>query len=259
MTLDPSHLFEKIVERNAGRGGYCMENSCLLGTVLKSLGYDVVATGARVNEAVQPMAAKKDWPGPRYSGWNHMINLVTMDKRTFFVDVGFGSSGPTRPVELKHGEEFVNVPPQQSSRLMRSVIPDTVSQARNQEIWIYEIRFRDDVAWTPAYCFGETEFLPADFMIMNHFTSTSRQSWFTYHVVCVKMLMSEDTKGDEETKIVGDVTLFDADIKKRVGGVSESLGALTSDAERVEALKRYMGVELSKPETNGIVDMMSRI
>lgn len=69
ITLDPQHLFHKIVERGNGRGGYCMENSCLFGTVLRSLGYDVFSTGARVNEAAQPMAATKGWKGPRYDGW----------------------------------------------------------------------------------------------------------------------------------------------------------------------------------------------
>lgn len=69
ITLDPEHLFHKIVERNAGRGGYCMENSALFGTVLRSLGFDVVNIGAKVNEAVQPMAAAKGWKGPIYDGW----------------------------------------------------------------------------------------------------------------------------------------------------------------------------------------------
>jgi arylamine N-acetyltransferase len=69
ITLDPQHLFHKIVERNAGRGGYCMENSCLFGTVLRSLGYDVVSIGAKVNEAVQPVSGNKGWKGPKYDGW----------------------------------------------------------------------------------------------------------------------------------------------------------------------------------------------
>jgi arylamine N-acetyltransferase len=69
ITLDPLHVFEKIVERNAGRGGYCMENSCLFGTVLRSLGFDVVSIGAKVNEAVQAVSANKGWKGPKYDGW----------------------------------------------------------------------------------------------------------------------------------------------------------------------------------------------
>ena len=69
ISLDPAHLFDKMVARGTGRGGYCMENTCLFGTVLRSLGYDVYPTGARVNEAAQPIAASKSWKGPRYDGW----------------------------------------------------------------------------------------------------------------------------------------------------------------------------------------------
>ena len=46
-----------------------MENSCLFGTVLRSLGFDVVSVGAKVNEAVQPVSANKGWKGPKYDGW----------------------------------------------------------------------------------------------------------------------------------------------------------------------------------------------
>lgn len=69
ISLDPMHLFHKFVEKGHGRGGYCMENTAIFGTVLRSLGYDIMTTGARVNEAVQPMAANKNWKGPRYDGW----------------------------------------------------------------------------------------------------------------------------------------------------------------------------------------------
>jgi arylamine N-acetyltransferase len=48
ISLDPEDLFEKIVVSNNGRGGYCMENNTFFGTVLKSLGFEVIPTGARV-------------------------------------------------------------------------------------------------------------------------------------------------------------------------------------------------------------------
>ena len=69
ITLDTQHLFHKIVERRTNRGGYCMENSRLFGTVLHSRGYEVFAVGAKVNEAAQPMAASKNWKAPKYDGW----------------------------------------------------------------------------------------------------------------------------------------------------------------------------------------------
>jgi arylamine N-acetyltransferase len=69
VSIDPNALFRKIVSDGRGRGGYCMENNCLFGTVLRTLGYDVYPTGARVNEAVEPNAASKDWAGPKFKGW----------------------------------------------------------------------------------------------------------------------------------------------------------------------------------------------
>ena len=46
ISLDKEDLFEKIV--TSRRGGYCMENNLLFATVLRTLGLEVVATGARV-------------------------------------------------------------------------------------------------------------------------------------------------------------------------------------------------------------------
>lgn len=69
ISTDPQVLFYKTAERGNGRGCYCMENSCPFGTVLRTLGYDIYLTGARVSEAVQPISASKNWPGPKFDGW----------------------------------------------------------------------------------------------------------------------------------------------------------------------------------------------
>lgn len=69
ISIDAQKLFEKIVDNTSKRGGYCMENNALFGTVLRSLGYNVTSVGGRVNEAAQPMSASKNWRGPKYDGW----------------------------------------------------------------------------------------------------------------------------------------------------------------------------------------------
>lgn len=69
ISIDHEEVFEKIIDNKSHRGGYCMENSTLFGTVLRSVGYDVTPVGGRVNEAVQPTAASKSWKGPTYNGW----------------------------------------------------------------------------------------------------------------------------------------------------------------------------------------------
>ena len=69
ISIDYEQVYDKIVDNKSHRGGYCMENNTLLGTVLRTLGYNVTPVGGRVNEAVQPMSASKSWKGPTYNGW----------------------------------------------------------------------------------------------------------------------------------------------------------------------------------------------
>jgi len=58
---------------------------------------------------------------------------------------------------------------------------------------------------------------------------------------------------DPETeKIVGDVTLFGSEIKKRRYGKSEVLMKIEGEADRVLALEKYLGVKLSEAEIGGI-------
>jgi hypothetical protein len=48
ISLDQNDIFDKVVVSRNGRGGYCMENNALFGMLLKSLGFEVIPTGARV-------------------------------------------------------------------------------------------------------------------------------------------------------------------------------------------------------------------
>lgn len=48
ISIHPEELFKKIIGENNGRGGYCMENNCLFGTLLNSLGFQLFSAGARV-------------------------------------------------------------------------------------------------------------------------------------------------------------------------------------------------------------------
>lgn len=57
------------------------------------------------------------------------------------------------------------------------------------------------------------------FRLMNHFMSTSRESCFTFHVACVRMLL------DENNIIIGDRALFNNLLKWRLGVDSEELQA----------------------------------
>lgn len=64
ISIDTSALYDKIVASKAGRGGYCMENNSLFGTLLRSLGFDVYPVGARINSTLNGPT-----PTPVHTGW----------------------------------------------------------------------------------------------------------------------------------------------------------------------------------------------
>jgi arylamine N-acetyltransferase len=178
-----------------------------------------------------------------------MLNIVRIDDKKYVVDVGFGSSGPTRPLPLVGEEISINVGDQEM-RLMHDTIPDFTQSS--QKLWLYQHRNSPTQEWLPTYAFSEMEFTPSDYMMMNYFTSTHRTSWFTYLVVCVKMIL-------EDGEIVGDVTLFGSEVKRRVKGKSEVLALCKSEEERIKALDEFLGVKLTSAEIEGIRAMPTEL
>jgi arylamine N-acetyltransferase len=176
-----------------------------------------------------------------------MVTIATIAGAKYLIDVGFGSNGPTAPVPLVHNHSGVKVLPDNSEKLTREHIPDNTHKGPEQLLWVYSYRFTENSPWVPAYCFSEVEFLPVDFATMNFFVSKSPTSWFTYSIVCLKFLMN----ADEE--MVGDITLFGNDLRKReMGKPSEKVCGVESEEERIGALEKYLGVRLSQPERDGI-------
>lgn len=65
--IDPESVFDKIIEADSGRGGYCMENNMLFLVVLRTLGFSATPTGGRVNTAATDPANRKN--ERKYLGW----------------------------------------------------------------------------------------------------------------------------------------------------------------------------------------------
>ena len=178
-----------------------------------------------------------------------MLNVVMIDDKKYVVDVGFGSRGPTHPLLLVENEVQVNVGDQEM-RLMYDNIPDFTNST--QKLWLYQHRNSKTEEWTPTYAFTELEFTPSDYQMMNYFTSTHRTSWFTYSIVCVKMIM-------EGGEIVGDITLMGGELKRRVKGKSEVLASCKSEEERVRALDKFLNIKLTEAEILGIKGMQTEL
>lgn len=263
ISLNSDHLFHKIVERNAGRGGYCMQNNSFFATVLRSIGYKVMSVGGRVSSAMDGgREASENAEDISFGGYAHQVNIVTIGDRKFFVDVGFGSPGPTGPVPLEHGYTALNTGTKDnvasSMRLTKGFVGNNTSKNAEQELWVYSVKYgrSDDqnAKWLPCYCFSETEFFPADFEIMSHWVSTNRASIFLQWVICQKFIMSEDGES-----LIGDVTLQDGAVKERRFGENKTLAEFKNEGDRVEALEKYLGVKLSQAEIDGIAGFPSAI
>ncbi|KAK4623754.1 Arylamine N-acetyltransferase [Fulvia fulva] len=254
ISLNMDDLFDKFAVRGGkyGRGGHCMENNGLFGTVLRSLGYEVRNCAGRVSRSWSPDAETRTQQCETYDNWNHVLNLVKVDGQWWVVDVGMGSMGPAVIYPLEDGFESIAVPPRRI-RLQKRSIPETYAHNKDQapKLWCYDQCLAPDKpgkdSWIPTYCFTETEFLPQDYEMMSWYTSTNPKSFFTYSILCTKLLLSED-----ESHIIGDVTLFNDGYRKTVAGQRDTPVQLKTEQERLDAMKEVFGLEFTEEEKNGI-------
>ncbi|KAF2020740.1 cysteine proteinase [Aaosphaeria arxii CBS 175.79] len=240
ISTHPEELFNKIIGDNNGRGGYCMENNCLFATLLRSLGFKLFSAGARV------------FDGGKWSGWSHMVNIVTIGNKRYHTDVGFGANGPIVPMELdKSGPTQLHIYPA-TARLQWDNIPGNTDE--HQRLWIYQHRINNESDFQTTYCFTELEFLPIDYSIMNYYTSTCQRSFFTRTIIGEKKLVSEDGE-----TLIGNLILGNGDIKWRVNGVKEKEIAFASEEDRLKALEEHFGIHFSQSERDGIRGLASEL
>ncbi|KAJ4390335.1 hypothetical protein N0V85_007323 [Neurospora sp. IMI 360204] len=245
LSLDLEDLFEKIVDK--GRGGYCMEVNAFFGAVLRSLGYTLINVGGRVKKG-------------EYNGWNHMVNIVTINNTRYLVDVGFGSNGSVNPVPLVHNHIFPTVSPVRGRLEYKSLSQHT--DPTNQRIWVYSTQENSSALWKEMYCFAaDMEFFPADFEVMNLSTMTSPQSFFVQTVMCMWLLLDDDDDDDDkkEQQPIGVLILHKDYVKRRIGDKSEIIEHFESEEQRVKALQKYFGIVLTKKEKEAIRGLPSEL
>ena len=63
----------------------------------------------------------------------------------------------------------------------------------------------------------------------------------------------------ESGELVGEIRLYENEVRRRIKGESELLATLTTEEERVQALDKYFGVKLSEPEVLGIHGMITEL
>lgn len=94
ISLEVQKLYEKIVEKR--RGGYCFEMNGLFITLLRTLGYNAWSCYCRVVRG-----------GTQLRPVSHCGNLVCMEGKHYFCDVGFGGPMPSGAVLLESGRHQI--------------------------------------------------------------------------------------------------------------------------------------------------------
>lgn len=90
LTLDPNHIFNKLVDEQ--RGGWCYEMNGLFGRVIQSIGFDVTYVSGAVGRETR---------GDAVEG-NHLVLIVTLDE-PWITDVGYGDAF-LDPIPLRQGQ-----------------------------------------------------------------------------------------------------------------------------------------------------------
>ncbi|KAL8383532.1 hypothetical protein RB595_010641 [Gaeumannomyces hyphopodioides] len=262
LSLDPQDLFRKIVHE--GRGGYCMELNAFFGAVLRGLGFTLINTGGRVMGQ-----------NGVFLGWSHHLNLVSVNGIRYMVDVGFGEGGSFSPVPLDRAaaerEGGLEFEPVLGTRGRLEYKRLAQHSDPTQRVWVYstlnspgptlaegEAQGGEGPTWRPRYCFGELEYLPADFEVMNYYTMTHPSSYFVRAVLAVRTVLQEENE-DEDADAVGDASAGDGarprakgtivlhkdEVKQTIRGKSKLLERLTSEEQRIRALEKYFGLVVS--------------
>ena len=175
-----------------------------------------------------------------------MVNIVTLSSQRYLVDVGMNARGPIVPLPLIPDTPAFSVSPR-TARLLYSSIPEHTTSHTLNMMWRLEVRNHEGCQWTPTYAFSEIEFLPVDFDMMNWYTMTSPRSWFTHKILVGRMIM--DTQREE---IIGDMTLFERTLRKRIHGKVTFEVECRSEDERLELLQEHFGIRLRDCERQGI-------
>ena len=162
ISLDPGHVFEKLVVKR--RGGYCFEQNQLFLRALTAIGFDARPLLARV----WLMAA--DIP-PR----THTLNLVRIDGEDWIADVGFGGSY-SPPMKLFDGSE-ATAPDGAQFRLSPTEDHGWLLERRGDPRATDGRSPSED--WLAQYSFTLENVATIDLELSNHWTSTRPDTRFT--------------------------------------------------------------------------------
>jgi len=178
---------------------------------------------------------------PRYTPLNHAVLLVhPSDAPVQLVDTGFGGTGLIGPIELRDGATL-DGPASEEHRIFKGN-PPNASTHDSVPGWTVEWRGADE-PWRPLFHFTEAEHYPNDYEALSFAFSGRPEGCgpFWTDILCMRPF-----KTNEGT--IGRMTLFKGAVKRRVNGKSEVVEEVTTEEQRVAALKKYFDIIVSDEE-----------
>ncbi|CAL2095935.1 N-hydroxyarylamine O-acetyltransferase [Tenacibaculum sp. 190524A02b] len=203
INLEPMDIVNKLIDRK--RGGYCFELNGLLLMALNSFGFDARPLLSRVHVTGKP------------TGRGHQMTLVTIEEKKWIVDLGFGSNSPLLPIPLVFNKviSYEN----NSYRLIDS------------KLYGYMLQKKEIEEWKDLYSFDLSFIYDGDIEYGNHFSSTSKNSFFTNKRVAAIPVKN------------GIITLLDTKLKRMINGKEEMFEIEEGNAY-LEMLNKEFGIEI---------------
>jgi len=155
VSLDPEHVFDKLVHRR--RGGYCFEQNQLFLRALTAIGFDARPLLARVwlmADGVPPLT--------------HTLNLIYFDDQPWIADAGFGGSY-SPPMPLIDGAD-ATAPDGAHFRLRADSLHGWLLERKGDPKSTDGRTAHDD--WQLQYSFTLATIATIDLELSNHWSST---------------------------------------------------------------------------------------
>jgi len=222
ISLDPAHVFEKLVHRR--RGGYCFEQNQLFLRALTAIGFDARPLLARV------WLMATDIP-PR----THALTLVRINGQDWIADPGFGGSY-SPPMRLFDGSQ-ATAPDGAIFRLSLTEDHGWLLERRGDPAATDGRAATDD--WLAQYSFTLENVATIDLELSNHWTSTRPGTRFTTLSVVSLCLPS------------GFATLADRHYTRRNGDQHVEADIESATAYRLR-LNFVFGIALDDVEVGGL-------
>ena len=199
--LEPEAIFQKLVTNQ--RGGYCFELNGLLLQALQSFGFEARALLGRVHLTGTP------------TGRSHQVTLVTLAGKRWLVDLGFGAGSPPIPLPLIY-ETPVS-------------IGNKCFQFIDDPLFGYMLQRKEEGEWKNAYSFDLNHVCQGDLAHGNHYTSTSKKSFFTTSRVAALPIEN------------GMLSLFNHQLKKVING-QEQITVLKENPSYLTTVEKEFGI-----------------